>query len=196
MRTPWSKCGAEFLRDDSDWAVGQGPDAPDRLMLRTTLAHLAPCSILDVGCGTGITLDAIGGLRDVKYTGLDFTPEFIVACQKRFPDSDFVCDSLYNLVLREPETYDVVTARGVLEHVTNPLLAFQILYRVTAVVLVVAFFIAPGEEKTEVTDDGFIQRRCDRQAFMNAVRTWDAILETAEFDHAGQEWAVWKVWRP
>lgn len=204
MTTPWSAYGAAFLRDHTDphigaWAVGQGPDAPDRQMLRDLLAmQPAPCSVLDVGCGTGITLDAIGDLLDVEYTGLDFTPEFIAACQERFPNvaDHFVCDSLYNLIFRDPETYDVVTARGVLEHVTNPLMAFQVLYRLAAHVLFVAFFISPGEEQTEVTEDGFIQRRCDREALMNAVRFSGALLTISEYEHADQDWSVWQVWRP
>jgi SAM-dependent methyltransferase len=196
VTTPWSHLGEAFLRDDSDWAIGQGPDAPDRQILREILEGEAPCSILDVGCGTGITLDAIVGVDDVAYTGLDYTPEFIEACRARYPGASFICDDLYNLIFRDPETFDVVATRGVLEHVTNPLMAFQILYRLAARVLVVAFFISPGEEETEVTDDGFIQRRCDRLALMNAIHAARARHTISEYEHAGQQWSVWQVWRP
>ncbi len=97
MSTAWSHLGASFLRDEENehtgpWAVGQGVDAPDRVLLRSLLTELEPCSLLDVGCGTGIELDGIRheGLQ-VDYTGLDITPEFIEACHSRYPWNHFTC---------------------------------------------------------------------------------------------------------
>jgi SAM-dependent methyltransferase len=201
VSTPWSKCGAQFLRE-GDWSEGQGIDAPDRVLLRERLAELAtdpdldwPLSLLDVGCGTGITLDGI--VRDAircEYAGLDLTPEFIEAAQQRYPKWRFRVGDLYGL--NDAKGFDIVTARAVLEHVDDPAVALARLYGKCRKLLFVAFFIAPGEFEREVTDDGFIQQRCDVEALGNAVYGCaPSRFESATYEHAGQEWAIWELWR-
>lgn len=194
MTTPWSKLDPNFLRE-GPWSNGQGIDAPDRVMLRDRLEQIAPCTLLDVGCGTAITLDGIVNEElEVTYTGLDFTPEFIAACIKRHPGTTFLEGDLYNLG-RFPQ-FDVVTARGVLEHVADPETALQILYRCCKKLLFVAFFIAPGELEQEITEDGFIQQRCDFKALHAAVEEFTPSREVRHtYEHAGQDWSVWELWR-
>jgi SAM-dependent methyltransferase len=213
VTTPWSKYGAEFLRDESDphtgdWAIGQGIDAPDRVMLRSIVKRLARWPefenkrprLLDVGCGTAITLDGLVRAKiPCEYTGVDFTPEFIEACRARHPKNHFYQDNLFNLgrLKSEQRAYDIVTARAVLEHNEGEAGALLQLYGTCSKVLFLAFFIAPGAPQSEITEDGFIQRRCDRQALFMAVACLDDLREfkTFAYEHAGQNWEVWEVWR-
>lgn len=195
MSTPWSKCGSDFLRDEHDWSKGQDVNAPDRVLLRSLLTELEPCSLLDVGCGTGIELDGIlaEGLR-VEYTGLDITPEFIDACGKLFaPEHHFVCADAWNL--EDEGTYTVVSARAVLEHVENGERLLPILFRACSKLLYISFFIAPGKRDViEVTEDGFLQRRYSLQLLLDAVESLNpSRFERREYQHVGQDWSVWMI---
>ena len=146
--TRWSNFGPDFLRDPSDptigdWAVGQSWEAPDRAYLRSILEELRPCSLLDVGCGTGIELE---GLRQtglsftVDYTGIDITPEFVYAARSRYFGADFRIGSIFALPYPDG-AYDVVSARAVLEHLEDGYTALERLWGACSRVCVVSWFI-------------------------------------------------------
>lgn len=79
MSTPWSGIGADFL-SEGDWAIGQGPDSPDRLLLRALLRraawdHDAPLGFLDLGCGPGQFAECLRARGyEAGYLGIDFSP--------------------------------------------------------------------------------------------------------------------------
>ena len=199
--TAWSELGPDFLRDPSDpaigdWAVGQGPDAPDRRHLRAILTELEPCTLLDVGCGTGIELDGIlaEGL-EVEYAGIDITKAFIVSAQARYPDADFAVGSVEGLYA--PGLFDVVSARAVLEHLEDGHTALQRLWEACSKVCVVSWFIPPGtEDRVELTPDGFIHHHYSR------IQLTDLIvdLNVGRFKSTWhrtptQVWETWELWR-
>lgn len=73
--------------------------------------------ILDIGCGPGDILDH---LPDVRYLGVDMNARYIAAARKRFGNlGEFRCESATETVLREPASFDLVMANGVLHHLDD-----------------------------------------------------------------------------
>ena len=73
--------------------------------------------ILDIGCGTG---DILKYLPPVSYLGIDLDKRYIDAARKRFGSlGEFQCESATETVLREPKSFDIVMANGVLHHLND-----------------------------------------------------------------------------
>jgi SAM-dependent methyltransferase len=73
--------------------------------------------ILDIGCGPG---DVLTYLPAVEYVGLDINPKYIRAAQARFRGrGEFRCEDVAKAVVREPASYDIVMANGVLHHLAD-----------------------------------------------------------------------------
>jgi SAM-dependent methyltransferase len=73
--------------------------------------------ILDIGCGPG---DILRHLPDVRYLGVDMDARYIAAARKRFGNlGEFRCESATETVLREPASFDLVMANGVLHHLDD-----------------------------------------------------------------------------
>lgn len=207
MSSPWSELGQNldsFLRDPDDpligaWAVGQGVDAPDRAHFRDIISGHAPCSILEVGCGSGIELEGLlrDGL-DVDYLGVDLTPELVAVCQQRFPDHHFACVDLFDLT--DTDAFDIVHARAVLEHVDDVDRALRILYRACRDALIISWFLPPVRDRAQIrkirSDDGFLHQTYHRDRLLRTIRTCHPVefIET-DYEHAGIRSQVWEVWK-
>ncbi len=73
--------------------------------------------ILDIGCGPGDILDH---LPEVDYLGIDIEPGYIDAARSRFAGrGEFRCESATQTVLREPGSFDLVMANGLLHHLND-----------------------------------------------------------------------------
>lgn len=100
------------------------------------LPHLtAGSDVLDVGCGPGtITCDFAALVSPGRVTGLDRSPDIIVqakelAVEREVPNVEFVAGNIYDLDF-EDETFDVVHAHQVLQHLTDPVEALREMRRV------------------------------------------------------------------
>ncbi len=73
-------------------------------------------SFLDVGCGSGTTLDALKALKkEVKYKGTDFIEHRIEWLKKTYPDNEFSVGDARKL--DEPDrSWDIVWSRHVVDH--------------------------------------------------------------------------------
>lgn len=76
-------------------------------------------SFLDVGCGSGTTIDAIDAIkRDVKYKGVDFIDSTVEWLSKTYPNREFsIQDARY--LREEDKSWDTVWSRHVIDHLDD-----------------------------------------------------------------------------
>jgi SAM-dependent methyltransferase len=58
-----------------------------------------PCTLLDVGCGTARLLDLIESLgrSEIRYRGVDLSPQLIAASREKHPEAEFICGDPFEL---------------------------------------------------------------------------------------------------
>jgi SAM-dependent methyltransferase len=95
------------------------------------LPHLAPgMAVLDVGCGPGtITADLAEMVDPGRVTGLDSSPAVIAQARAAHPGADFVVGDVFALDLAD-DSFDVVHAHQVLQHLDDPVAALREMRRV------------------------------------------------------------------
>lgn len=100
------------------------------------IPHLtAGTSVLDVGCGPGsITCDFAELVAPAKVVGLDRSVEIVaqaaaLAAERGVENVEFVTGNIYDLDF-EDETFDLVHAHQVLQHLTDPVAALREMRRV------------------------------------------------------------------
>jgi SAM-dependent methyltransferase len=79
----------------------------------------------DFGCGTGVLLHVLGD-RPGRYTGIDFSADFIAAARRRAAAEDcrnyeFVEAEIVDYCHRHPANFDIATALDFAEHVETDL---------------------------------------------------------------------------
>ncbi|MCX2748493.1 methyltransferase domain-containing protein [Arthrobacter sp. MI7-26] len=100
------------------------------------IPHLtAGTSVLDAGCGPGsITCDFAELVAPAKVVGLDRSAEIVaqaasLAAERGVENVEFVTGNIYDLDF-EDETFDLVHAHQVLQHLTDPVAALREMRRV------------------------------------------------------------------
>ncbi len=83
-------------------------------------------TVLDLGCGIGITTEHIKSLGVKEVTGVDLSPELINYAQATVKDIEFIAQDITTLELNRQ--YDVITLCDVMEHV--PRERYEALFRV------------------------------------------------------------------
>lgn len=86
--------------------------------VRRLLAARGTTRLLELGCGEGIFLASLGGLKNVRAEGIDLSESSAAAARAR--GLNVRCISLEE-VLRENRRFDVIFMSHVLEHVEDPL---------------------------------------------------------------------------
>ncbi len=88
-------------------------------------------SILDVGCGEGVTLHKIKMMKIGKnLEGIDYSAEAIKIGKKEFPALKLKKADIYALPYKD-NSFDIVLCNEVLEHLEDPQKALDELKRVT-----------------------------------------------------------------
>ena len=114
-----------FFEKDNWWFV-----ARRKILLHLLRSHLtrrAGLRVLDAGCGTGINVQVLGEFGHV--TGVDISDDAIAFCRKR-GDLSVIRGDLRALELPD-ESFDLVTALDVIEHIDADARATGELIRVT-----------------------------------------------------------------
>ncbi|GAB2762628.1 methyltransferase domain-containing protein [Sinomonas soli] len=100
------------------------------------LPHLSPgLSVLDVGCGPGsITCDFARLVDPGHVTGLDRSEDVVaqaraLAEERGIGNASFIAGNVYDLEL-DDESFDMVHAHQVLQHLTDPVAALREMRRV------------------------------------------------------------------
>lgn len=92
-------------------------DGGKKRQIKRFLADLPYRSVVDIGCGTGNWAKLANG----KYLGVDTSPSFIAACQRRYksdPRKEFLLADATSLALSEP--FDLAILVSVLHHLSDP----------------------------------------------------------------------------
>lgn len=113
--------------------------------------------VLDIGCNAGFYSFELAA-RGARVTAIDVDPHYLR--QARWAAAQLGMSAriewrqmqIYDLV-REPRGYDLVWFMGVLYHLRHPLLALDIVRRVTRRLLVLQTLTMPGEEVAEVPEE-------------------------------------------
>lgn len=101
------------------------------VMLEFVLKHLEikdNTSLLDAGCGLGVFLEAIKN-PTVKKTGVDIDPECIEISRTFLPNADLRVADVCDLPFPD-NSFDLMTATCLLEHVDNPTAMIKEMHRV------------------------------------------------------------------
>ncbi len=84
-------------------------------------AHVRPQpgdQLLDIGCGPAQILRL---LPHVNYVGVDLNPRYIASARTRFGGrGTFVCQSVSQMAVERPRSFDVVIAHGLIHHLDDP----------------------------------------------------------------------------
>jgi len=87
-------------------------------------------TLLDVGCGPGsITAEFAERLSAANVLGVDLSDDVIADARTRYPDVRFEAMDLYRLDVAD-DTFDIVHAHQVLQHVSDPIAALVEMRRV------------------------------------------------------------------
>jgi len=130
--------------------LGDFPTVKWRQIEPCIAADLAGWRVLDVGCNAGFYSFELAR-RGAQVTALDIDPRYLAqarwaVCEYGLQERiEFRQASVYELA-RSREEFDLVWFLGVLYHLRHPLLALDILRRVTRRQLVLQTLTMPGEE--------------------------------------------------
>ena len=73
--------------------------------------------LLDIGCGPAQILER---LPSVGYVGVDLNPRYIATAQARYGERGvFVCQSVSQMAIEHPHSFDLVLAHGLIHHLEN-----------------------------------------------------------------------------
>lgn len=96
----------------------------------TLYREIKPSSVLDVGCGEGYFTEHIKEIDPrVRVTAVDLSMDMARRASSSYPGIDFLLASIYKLPF-EDNSWDMVTAIEVLEHLEDPIIAIGELKRV------------------------------------------------------------------
>lgn len=113
----------------SRWWDPQGPQRPLHELNPARLGYvrdrlpLAGARVLDVGCGAGLLSEALAA-EGAQVTALDLAPELIDVARLHLLESglkvDYRLQSVEDLALEAPASFDAITCMEMLEHVPDP----------------------------------------------------------------------------
>lgn len=94
--------------------VGQSTVRRYRAMLAEEVPCDAATSMLDLGCGTGVTAGVVTG----HYSGVDINPDYIDTAQRRYPQAKFYTMDCSRLDFPDA-SFDLATTIATTHHLTD-----------------------------------------------------------------------------
>jgi ubiquinone/menaquinone biosynthesis C-methylase UbiE len=126
--------------------------------------------VLEVACGPGIEYEGLkkAGVR-VDYVGVDVTRSMVELCTRRFPEATFQVGNAESLPFAD-ESFDVVFAKDLYEHLEDFRGALRDMYRVARKRVVVYFFLPLVDAPTKYEkhpESGFHHNHYSRQELVS-----------------------------
>jgi len=107
----WTKRGRTFEAE----ALRKGEWDVETVPVYDLLSTLKFETVFEVGCGFGrVGASILKHWPEVKYTGLDVSPDLVEAARKRLPTSELICADL--ATFDTDRTWDLVLSVSVLGH--------------------------------------------------------------------------------
>ena len=135
------------------------------------IEEVNPKSVLDVGCGMGLDYEMYKSNKSIiEYHGVDVCEGFIKSNKENHPEADFRVARAQELPFENNE-FDLVTCRGVLEHLDEPYKAISEIARVSKHDVVLIWFLIPGKkEKITLDKQGYYRNIYSENKIMDCLR--------------------------
>lgn len=106
--------------------------------IKNIIQQISFNSLLDAGCGEGITLKILENeLRGKECTGVDLDKKHIEMSEANAPYCKYMLGNIYNLPFTN-SSFDVTLCLEVLEHLENPEKAISELHKISAKYVVIS----------------------------------------------------------
>ena len=134
-----------------------------------------PESLLDIGCGSGHTLEYFAKRWGaVQYYGIDPSPVAVKYARARIPGAFIRCETLEDTTMRE---MDVVLLGGVMEHVEQLAYGFYRLGQIVAKSGIVYLEVPNCIAYQDAHGEGFYRLREKSQAEWHRTReSWEDVI--------------------
>ena len=144
--------------------------------------------VLDVGCGLGLDYEYYckNNIK-VDYTGVDTCEGFINRCREKYPQGRFEVQRSYDLSY-EDKTFDIATARHVLEHLKEPYSTLQEMCRVAKEVAIIWFLRPEDEENLRLTRKGFYKNVYSKCKLMDYITCLGFSVTTSDLNKRNGFW--------
>lgn len=151
--------------------------------LKETVAPLQNINnVIDIGCGEGFIINC---LDYPKITGVDISRNALKIAKEKNPECDFCSGSICEISFKE-NSFDLVIATEVLEHLEKPDLALQEIRRITKSYCILSvpnepYFRATnffrGKNLTRFGNDPEHVQNWSSGKFVSLLRTYFDVLE-------------------
>lgn len=166
-------------------------------ILKTLLKLKGVKNVLDVACGPGLDMDHLKEMTDkipFSYTGIDFTPSFIDEAMENHPDQEFRVAHVMDIPFKD-NSFDVVYTRHSLEHVSDPHVELDEMFRLAKKYVIIGWFrLVDTETKLQVKSNKFGEyplHDLNREEFTKRIEEWGSIEDTFTIKH-NECWLVKK----
>jgi ubiquinone/menaquinone biosynthesis C-methylase UbiE len=134
--------------------------------------------VLEIGCGSGHTLDFYSKKHPAQYLGVDISEEVIKHCKRKYPSPCIQFEQGFFEELKE-EKFDLILAIGAFEHIPETEEAFQKLTRLMYKESI-AYIEIPNSVTfcSPINEEGFRKSASKTQWEWHLFReTWERIIK-------------------
>lgn len=174
------------VEDDHWWFVGRR--AIVFAQIDDVLKSGTPAEILDIGCGTGATMDALKNYGRVQGIDLSLLP---LGYSRQRGHERVLCASATSLPFPD-RSFDLVTALDVIEHLDDDVAGLSEVYRVLKPGAPAVFFVPAFQALWGPNDDQSGHKRRYRMAgFQSAVEAASLRVERISYANIAMFPPIW-----
>lgn len=109
----------QYLEHNPNWHISDSPWKAKQIVSIIHKHSVTPKTICEVGCGAGEILVQLQKElpRNIKFFGYEVSPQAYAMCRQR--ENDQICFKLENIMDSDVQTFDLLLAIDVFEHVSD-----------------------------------------------------------------------------